>query len=123
MKEIIYSDLHSVKELKLEKQELFLEIISKETKLLLTYNMIMKYQSEANNKYNIGAIFMCYEDVSSDFIFQHLPLFCKYYDIELIKLPKGTRFLLEKMFERKYIFLLAVLKTSANFEKIKNLFI
>ncbi|KCZ82483.1 hypothetical protein H312_00141 [Anncaliia algerae PRA339] len=121
MKKIVHSYLHNINAITEESLDNFYKLIEKENKFLLTYNQIMKHMKSSFDDNKIGIIFICYNDSDSTYLFHHLILFCKYFKIKLIKLPKGSRKYLETLLERKYIYLIGVLKNDRNYDSFKRI--
>lgn len=121
MKEKFCSYLHNLQAVDTGKTARLYDLIKRTTSDLKTYNQIMNFMEVKENQEKLGIVLVCSKDLKHCFVFQHLPLFCYKFGIKLITMPKGSRKIIEDIFNRKFIFLLGIKKEDVVYNEIKDL--
>lgn len=113
MKKIFYSDIHDIRTV--EDPDGAYRLIREARKMLTTYNQLMShYESESRD---IGVIFITSKD---SMMFQHLPLFCSHFDIELYALPNGAEDYLSSMLKKRYVSIVCLYKDEPSIQRFVN---
>lgn len=114
MKKTFYSDIYNIKTI--EDPTGIYQIIREADRMLTTYNQLMEhYESGCRD---IGIVFITSKD---SITFQHMPLFCRHFGIELFALPNGSESVLSSMLNRKYVTIVCLFKDSSSYLRFKQL--
>ncbi|KAM0676591.1 RNase P and RNase MRP subunit [Binucleata daphniae] len=107
MKQKFDIDIFDIKELQAENNTKVINVIAKIKCIITDFNTLMEFY-ENNNKIENGILFVCKPDVDNTIMYQHLVLFAEHYNIKLLSFKKDTKQMLEKLLNRKKVFLVYV---------------
>ncbi|TBU00502.1 hypothetical protein CWI36_1616p0020 [Hamiltosporidium magnivora] len=122
MKQTLESDIFDIKKLEKEQSDKILNILKDSNSYLTTYNQLMNIYEDIHGK-RVSYIFVCQDDIQHTFIFQHLPLFARHYNIKLYKFSKGTQKVMEKICNKKFVNIISIFKDDPITVKIEKIFL
>lgn len=114
MKKVFYSDIYNIKVI--EKPAAVYKAIKEAKKVFTTYNQLMSYYEDGGR--DIGVIFIASKD---SVMFQHLPLFSEYFNVELYAFPNGSEDVLSSIFDKKYVNIVSLHRDDPAFQKFRSI--
>jgi hypothetical protein len=114
MKKVLYSDIYGIREVRNPEQ--IYTLVREARSVLSTYNQIMtRYESGEGN---LGVIFIASKN---NIVFQHLPLFCDHFGIQLYALPEDAEDVFNGILQKKYVNIVGIGKDDPAYGKFLRL--